>query len=116
MSVAGYNRLIINSSSISSEVVVSGYNPDAVGVQTITIEYEDVTASYNVIVGGMLGDIDFDGTLTVYDALLILRVAAKLDSPSEAILTFGDIDNDGNITVYDALLVLRVVAKLNEHL
>ena len=54
------------------------------------------------------GDADGDGTITVSDALLILRTAARLYSPVEKIMTAIDIDDDGEITVADALSALRI--------
>ena len=64
----------------------------------------------------MKGDLDFDGEITVSDALAALRIAAKLaDETLESIL-IGDTDGDGVITVADALEILRVAAKLADTL
>ena len=62
------------------------------------------------------GDLDYDGEITVADALKALRIAAKLaDETPESILV-GDADGDGEITVADALRILRVAAKLTDTL
>ena len=62
----------------------------------------------------MKGDLDKDGEITVGDALIALRIAAKLaEKTPEAVLT-GDVDGDGDITVGDALKILRVAAKLSD--
>ena len=58
------------------------------------------------------GDADGDGEITVADALILLRVSAKLAEPTDELIASCDIDNDGEITVADALAVLRVAAKL----
>ena len=58
------------------------------------------------------GDVDKDGSVTVADALSVLRVAAKLAQSTPDMIRFGDVDCDGSITVADALSVLRVAAKL----
>ena len=62
--------------------------------------------------GGLKGDMDGDGEITVADALRALRIAAKLVAPTEQDIELGDVDNDGEITVADALKILRVAAKL----
>lgn len=58
------------------------------------------------------GDMDKDGSVTVTDALIALRIAAKLAVPTESDIAIGDMDNDGSITVTDALMILRIAAKL----
>ncbi|MBO4584726.1 MAG: dockerin type I repeat-containing protein, partial [Clostridia bacterium] len=67
----------------------------------------------NVEVGGfMYGDMDFDGEITVADALRALRIAAKLVKATDEDMLTGDVDGDDAITVADALKILRVAAKL----
>ena len=58
------------------------------------------------------GDFDFDGEITVADALAALRIAAKLVPETAGAVTVGDVDGDGHVTVADALAILRVAAKL----
>ncbi|MBQ6553417.1 MAG: choice-of-anchor J domain-containing protein [Clostridia bacterium] len=60
----------------------------------------------------MKGDMDKDGEITVADALMALRIAAKLADASDEAVAVGDVDADGSITVADALAILRVAAKL----
>ncbi|MBQ9557788.1 MAG: dockerin type I repeat-containing protein [Clostridia bacterium] len=63
---------------------------------------------------GLMGDIDGDGEITVGDALIALRIAARLAEANEDHMRVGDVDYDGEITVGDALLILRVAARLEE--
>ena len=59
------------------------------------------------------GDADGDGEITVGDALIALRIAAKLvEQPTDEQFAACDVDGDDEITVGDALLILRVAAKL----
>ena len=58
------------------------------------------------------GDVDRDGGISVADALIALRGAAKLASLSGAEYILSDVDRDNEITVSDALIVLRGAAKL----
>ncbi|MBO4934838.1 MAG: family 16 glycosylhydrolase [Clostridia bacterium] len=64
----------------------------------------------------MKGDFDFDGEITVSDALAALRIAAKLADETPESVLIGDIDGDGHVTVSDALAILRVAAKLADAL
>ena len=58
------------------------------------------------------GDPDGDGVTTVSDALIALRIAAKLAPETANDIAIMDIDGDGHISVSDALSILRVAAKL----
>ena len=60
----------------------------------------------------MKGDPDGDGEITVADALIALRVAAKLEVQTDELLAVCDVDGSGNIDVGDALVILRVAVKL----
>ena len=65
------------------------------------------------LVGGYIEHLySGDGTITVADALVVLRAAARLVPVTPEILEAGDVDGDGAITVADALAILRVAAKL----
>ena len=58
---------------------------------------------------------DFDGEITVADALRALRIAAKLVKATDEDYQTGDVDGDDAITVADALKILRVAAKLADY-
>ncbi|MBO5935493.1 MAG: hypothetical protein J6Q94_08395 [Clostridia bacterium] len=61
----------------------------------------------------MLGDADNNRYLSAHDARTILRIAAKLEQPTDDLMaTRCDVDCDGKITAKDARLVLRAAAKL----
>lgn len=61
---------------------------------------------------GIPGDMDSDEDITVADALMVLRIAAKLADETKESLDIGDMDGDKRITVADALAILRIAAKL----
>ena len=77
---------------------------------TIVVAFKDSGASF------LKGDFDGDGEITVSDALIALRIAAKLAEETEDAIAIGDTDGDGEITVADALAILRVAAKLTDSL
>ena len=63
----------------------------------------------------LLGDVDGDGTITAFDAMMVLRgfneITADLE-PEERTLTplqetIGDVDGDGALTGFDAVCILR---------
>ena len=60
------------------------------------------------------GDMDNDGEITVGDALIALRIAARLQNAAAEQLVVGDVDGDDEITVGDALKILRVAARLDD--
>lgn len=62
----------------------------------------------------MKGDLNKDGSITVGDALIALRVAARLLVADMDDILIGDVDGDNRITVNDALKILRVAAKLTD--
>ncbi|MBO4934754.1 MAG: metallophosphoesterase [Clostridia bacterium] len=70
------------------------------------------TFAITVQLGVMKGDMDGDGEISVSDALIALRIAAKLAEETPEAVAIGDADGDGEITVSDALRILRVAAKL----
>ncbi len=66
------------------------------------------------------GDLDYDGNVTVTDALRALRIAAGLIQPTANDLTHGDVAplvngtplSDGKIDINDVILILRKSAGL----
>lgn len=59
----------------------------------------------------LMGDFNGDGSILVDDALAVLRMAAKIVTPTK--LEVCDMDSDGTVTVADALAILRIAAKLD---
>lgn len=60
----------------------------------------------------IMGDVDFDGMLTVFDATEIQKIVAKLVTPTDNQLLIGDINEDGDCNVLDATKIRRILAKL----
>ena len=113
ITIAGNNRLLFSTSSVSVPLNVSGFDSTSRGRKTVTLEYDGITAEFPVRVGGLLGDVDEDGEITIIDSLMVLRVVAELDPITPIITDLGDVDFDNNITVIDSLMILRVVAELD---
>ena len=64
---------------------------------------------YTVIIKG---DTNSDGKISAADARTVLRIAARLETPSDNVRESADIDLDGSITSREARSVLRFAAKL----
>ena len=60
----------------------------------------------------LLGDVDLNGTVTGYDASLILQYVAELTSLNETQLFVANTDRNTQVTGYDASLILQYVAEL----
>ncbi|MBC8459219.1 MAG: T9SS type A sorting domain-containing protein [Deltaproteobacteria bacterium] len=61
---------------------------------------------------GIKGDVNNDGKIRSNDALLVLRIAAGLMTPSDYQKWAADMNDDGKIKANDALLILRKAAGL----
>ena len=60
-----------------------------------------------------VGDVNMDGVVNTYDAVLILRYAASFDD-DDFNLQCADIDGNGVVNSYDAVLLLRRVAGIED--
>lgn len=67
----------------------------------------DVHALYT-----LFGDVDFDGSVTSADALLIIRHTMELTTLSPRQIAAGEVTLDGNLDSSDALLIIRYVMEL----
>lgn len=56
------------------------------------------------------GDLNGDGKVTAADARIALRIASKMQKPTEAQLKAGDINGDGKITAADARAILKMAS------
>ena len=57
----------------------------------------------------LAGDTDCDGTLSVTDALLVMRYSMGIALVSEQGIVNGDMDGSGTLTATDAILIMRAV-------
>ena len=70
------------------------------GDSTNVTENRTITACY-----WMIGDVNHDGEITTYDALLIMRYALGVETDGNELIM--DFDGNGCVDALDALLVLR---------
>ena len=91
----------------ASLVTVSGYDPNVLGVQTVTVKYSGKSTSFKVTVYSP-GDANGDGALNGDDATLLLQYAAGWNVTVNT--QFADANGDGKIDGADATLMLQYVA------
>lgn len=99
-----------NSTKAVTGYQVSGFNPNTLGNQTVTISLSGKTATFDVSVY-MLGDVDGNGEITSVDATLVLQHVAGWNVSINSLA--ADCDGNNDITSVDATLVLQYVAGWN---
>lgn len=78
--------------------------------ENISEDMSDVAIEFDE---ARFGDVNNDGKVNAFDARLLLRCSAELDSLTVYILTYGDYTKDGEITAADARTALRVAASID---
>lgn len=78
------------------------------GEATITATVGSFTASCKVIISEtLLGDIDGNGKIQAFDALMALQIATGKKTGTTEEITVADVDKSGNVEAYDALKILQ---------
>jgi len=60
--------------------------------------------------GPLLGDVSLNGSITAYDAALVLRHIVELDTLTAEQQAVADVSGNGEVSAYDASLILQRVA------
>lgn len=117
-----FNKNIIWSSSDETVATVSEQGEitalkEGYVIITATAEDSGKKASCKVIIEqkesqGKLGDVNNDGDIDVNDALVVLKIAASLITPTEEQRKAADVSGDGKVDSGDALLILKYAAGL----
>ena len=56
---------------------------------------------------GMFGDLNHDGLINVFDAIILLQIDVGLVQPTPTRIVLGDLDLDGSINVFDVIIELQ---------
>ncbi len=110
-----YEALIMGNNYVDMEVLYGTYTikvfADGYAMYTTTIEvdddYEYVTVSMEEVTV-VFGDVNFDGQVTAFDALMILQEANGKGVLTGDALVAADVNGDGPITAFDALGALQI--------
>lgn len=96
-------------------VTFGAYGVYVVTYSAVDSDGNETSVSYRVTVREyMRFDMNNDGAVTVGDALMALRMAARLVRSDTLDLAAGDADGDGEMTVADALAILRAAIGLGD--
>lgn len=68
---------------------------------------DDNEFAFKTLPAEIIGDVNGDGKLTLFDALTVLRAAIELVSFDEQTVINTDMNKDGKINVYDAILIQK---------
>lgn len=86
--------------------------------QAATTPTTEPTAPTDPIIEGkiLIGDVNFDGIITVADATMVQKSAAELITFSDKETVAGDCNGDGIVSVADATLIQKYAAEFTEDL
>ena len=73
---------------------------------------EAASFSYGAKPTYTLGDVDGNGTINVFDALMALKDSAKVITLNATEQLAADVDRSGTVNVFDALMILKYSAKV----
>ena len=105
-------KITVNYNNGTSEEItatadmITGFNKNTLGQQTLTVTYKENTATFNVTVIKK-GDINGDGNVTAVDALQALQAASGRITLTDAQKEAADVTGDGKVTAVDALRILQ---------
>lgn len=96
--------------------MVSGYDANQTGVQTLTVTFAGKTATFEITVTATAaGDINGDEKVDTTDARLALQYAVGKTDLSPDQQTAGDVNADGKVDTTDARLILqKAVGKIDQ--
>ena len=60
------------------------------------------------------GDLNSDGAVNVFDAIITMQIAAGLNELTPARQIVGDLNHDGAINVFDAIMILQHIVGSTE--
>lgn len=102
-----------NTSSIYS--IGNGFKALKPGYARVNVKSNDgtINAQIKVYVGGgcTKGDVNGDGKINSFDALLVLRNSVQMNELDTAEKSAADINSDGKINSLDALIILQITTE-----
>ena len=92
----------------AGDVTVKGYT----GVFEVTELAASVTIKLAPKCTKIIGDVNWDGVVDIFDAALLQRYCAKLVGESDLHMCVADVNDDGVVDIFDAAMIQRYCAKL----
>lgn len=102
------------SSQYQDKVAVDYYSYTKPAQWTTSLDSSatDVTYRYRLKTDGLLGDVDYDGNITIIDATCIQRHLASLIELTDGQKLYADTTKDGDISILDVTSIQRFIAQL----
>lgn len=106
--------LTVTYSDDSSEIItegfsVDGFNSSIDGLKTVTVTYQGLSTTFDVtVIDYIIGDVDDDGEISDWDAILLNRYLAGWNVVINPFAS--DVDKDGKISDWDAIVLERYLA------
>jgi hypothetical protein len=88
-------------------IYITKYDPQATGLLRL--------ASYTYYTPYTLGDVNNNGEITAYDALLALQISVGRPGFTERHILAADVNKSGEVTTFDALRILQYSVGRIEH-
>ena len=86
-------------------------NNENATVQEVKDEIEALQKAIDgVKKGAYLGDVNYDGRITIVDATYIQLFAAEIETPEKFYEELADVDKDGKINILDATEIQKILA------
>ncbi|WP_373484358.1 lectin like domain-containing protein [Acetobacterium sp.] len=85
----------------------SSESPASNQVLSVTVNGKTVTYTVQIIASVVLGDVDVNGLVQAYDALLALRIATGNKTGTPAEIQAADVGKSGTVEAFDALRILQ---------
>lgn len=98
------SRMSCYGDCMNADEVSALYNKELAAINELPVYEEE--ADY------ILGDVNADEVVSAEDALIVLKVAAKLTENTDDYMMRGDMNEDGLLDASDALTILKIAAKL----
>lgn len=89
----------------------SGFESSTAGERSVIISKDGCTVSFKYTVTGKLGDVNFDGKVSIVDAKRVLQEVAGTRTFNSAEFAAADVNKDGKISIVDAKQILKIVAQ-----
>ncbi|MBQ8573142.1 MAG: hypothetical protein IJ451_06735 [Ruminococcus sp.] len=94
------------------KIVIPGENTDP--TETITAPTETTnTVATQIAKAYIMGDVDYNGNISIKDATLIRKHLAKITDFDEITLMLSDVDSSGGCSIKDATLIQKYIALID---